>query len=124
MRTTWEKIVNHVRTIYGHNISNELQNKKRIKIPQPEQTHQVKYKHLKRVERLRYHHSRLIQAREVKLQFLEAAVKIQEDPEDPVKLAILVNEIDEATYQATVNPDIKIDDNEKTQYESEWRTHH
>ena len=33
MRTTEENIVNHVRTIYGHNISNELQNKKRIDIP-------------------------------------------------------------------------------------------
>ena len=30
MRTTWEKIVNHVGTIYGHDNSNELQNKKRI----------------------------------------------------------------------------------------------
>ena len=53
MSTTWEKIVNHVGIIYGHNISNESQNKKRIKIPQPENTQKVKDKHLRRVEQLR-----------------------------------------------------------------------
>ena len=75
IRTTWEKIVNHVGTIYGHDISNELQNKKRIKISQPKHTQQVKDKHLKRVERLKDHHSRTIQAREVKLQLLEEDVQ-------------------------------------------------
>ena len=35
IRTPWENIVNHVGNICGRNISNELQNKKRIKIPQP-----------------------------------------------------------------------------------------
>jgi hypothetical protein len=29
MRTTWEKIVHHAGTIYGHDISNELLNKKK-----------------------------------------------------------------------------------------------
>ncbi len=38
MRMTWEKIVHHVGTIYGHNISNELQNKKTVTIPEPEHT--------------------------------------------------------------------------------------
>ena len=35
MRATWENIVNHVGTIYGHDISNKFQNKKRIDNPQP-----------------------------------------------------------------------------------------
>ena len=39
-----------------------------------------------------------------------------------MKLAIITNEIDEATYQATFEPAIKLDDNEKNQYENEWRT--
>ena len=30
MRTTWEKLVHHVGTIYRHDISNELQNKKTV----------------------------------------------------------------------------------------------
>ena len=123
MSTIWENIVNHVGKIYGHDISIESQNKKRIDIPQPERTQQVKDKHLKRVEQFKDHHSRPMQAREVKLQLLEAEVQIKEDPEAPVKLAILINEIDEVTYQATVKTAIKLDENEKTQYENEWRTH-
>ena len=63
MMTTWENIFNHVGTIYGHNISNEFQNKKWIKIPQPEHTKKVKDKHLKIVERLKDKQSRLILAR-------------------------------------------------------------
>ena len=36
---------------------------------------------------------------------------------------MLIIEIDEAIYQAIVNPDIKLDKNEKTQYKNEWRTY-
>ena len=71
MRTNRDKIVNHVGTIYGYAISNELQKKKRIDIPQPKDTQKVKDNNLKRVERLRDQHSRIMQAIEVKLQFLE-----------------------------------------------------
>ena len=85
MRTTWEKIANHIGTIYGHNISNDFQNKKRIEIPQPKHTLQVNDKHRNIFEQIKYQHSRLMQAREFKLQFLEAEVQRQEDPEAPVK---------------------------------------
>ena len=67
MMMTWNNIVNHYRTIYGNNISNELQNKKRINIPQREHTQQVKDKQLKRVERLSDQHSRIMQAKEFKI---------------------------------------------------------
>ena len=72
-RITWENIINHVETIYGHDISNELQNKKPIDIPHPKYIQQVKGKHLKRVEELRYHHSMVMQSREFKLKLLEAS---------------------------------------------------
>ena len=55
-----------------------------------------------------------MQSREFKFQLLEAEVKIQEDPEEPLKLAMLINEIDEATYQSTVKPAINLGENEKT----------
>ena len=35
MRTTWEKLVHHVRTIHGHNFSKTLLNKKTIIIKKP-----------------------------------------------------------------------------------------
>ena len=40
-----------------------------------------------------------------------------------MKLTILINDIDESNYQATAKPDIKLDDNDKTQYDNEWHTH-
>ena len=33
MRTTWKKLLHHVETINGHDISNGLLNKKRVTIP-------------------------------------------------------------------------------------------
>ena len=33
MRTSWEKMVQYVRTSYGHDISNELQNKISVVLP-------------------------------------------------------------------------------------------
>ena len=79
-RITWEKIINHVRTIYGHNISNKSQNNKWTNIPQPEHTQQVKDKHLNRFEQLRDQHSRIMQDIEVKFKLLEEIVQRQEYP--------------------------------------------
>jgi hypothetical protein len=45
MRTTWENIVHHVGTIYEHDISNELQNKKTVIIDEPKHTQDVLDKH-------------------------------------------------------------------------------
>ena len=50
MRKFWEKVFNHVEMIYGYNISNGFQNKKRIEIPPPKHAQQVKDKHLERVK--------------------------------------------------------------------------
>ena len=64
-----------------------------------------------------------MQARKVKFQLLEAAFQRKEDLEVLVKLVMLINEINEANYQATVGSAIKLDDNDKTQYKNEWHTH-
>ena len=53
---------------------------------------------------------------------MDTEVQIQEYPEAPLKLSMLIDEIDESTYQATVYTDIKLDKNEKTQYDNKWRT--
>jgi hypothetical protein len=51
MQTTWEKIVHHVGTIHGHDISNELLNKKTVIIDKPVHTQDVQDKHALRVIR-------------------------------------------------------------------------
>ena len=62
MRTTWEKIVHHVGTIYGHDISNELQNKRTVIITKPEHTQDVLEKHADRVTRHASQEQRLTRA--------------------------------------------------------------
>ena len=45
MRTTRDKLVHYVGTIHGHDIRNELLNKKTIIITKPEHTQYVLYEH-------------------------------------------------------------------------------
>jgi hypothetical protein len=51
-----------------------------------------------------------------------APVKAKEDPEAPMLLAILENEIKEAEYQATMDLPIALDETEKTENINAWRT--
>jgi hypothetical protein len=121
MRITWEKIVNHVGTIYGHDISNELLNKKYVSIPEPEYTQETLVKHVIREARVRSQQQRLQTARRAHKSALKKAI-LAEDVDATIKLAILENEIEEATYQETVELPIKMDELEKTHYDNEWRT--
>jgi hypothetical protein len=123
MRTTWEKIVHHVGTIYGHDISSELQNRKPVSITEPTYTQQVLDKHAIKETRHRAKQARLHTARSLQLIQLQAAVVTATDPEAPMLLALLENDIEEATYQATLPLPIKLEDEESTQHQSEWRTY-
>ena len=122
MRTTWEKLVHHVGTIYGHDISNELLNKKAVVLQKPEYTQDVRDKHDERTARHDSQQDRLSRARLVQKTALEQAVK-DKDSAAPMALAMLENEIEEARYQATVELPIKLNDIEKTEHDNAWRTY-
>jgi len=122
LSTTWDKIVHHAGTIYGHDISNELQNKTTVTIPEPVHTQQVLDKHSDRVIRLRAQQARLANARAVKKTALETAITAGED-DVAMQLAILENQIEEAAYEATTEIPIKLDEMEKTHHDNEWRTY-
>jgi predicted small metal-binding protein len=49
MRTAWDKTVHHVRNAHGHDIGNELQNKKKAIMAEPEHAQDVLDKHAERV---------------------------------------------------------------------------
>jgi hypothetical protein len=121
MRTTWEKIVHHVGTIYGHDISNELLNKKTVTISEPAYTQEILDKHAIRVQRVLNQHQRLQTARRAQDYALQLAI-LAGDVDAPMKLAILENEIEEASYQDTKDLPNKMDELEKTHYDNEWRT--
>jgi hypothetical protein len=123
MRTTWEKIVHHVGTIDGHDISNELLNKKTVLILEPEYTLEVLKKHEDSVLCNQTQQQQLQTARLSQQNALLLSVR-SGDLDAPMKLAILENEIEEATYQETIELPIKMDDIEKTHQDNEWRTYH
>ena len=43
------------------------------------------------------------------------------DPEAPINLDILENEVDEATYKASINPAINQTDAKKIEHNNAWR---
>jgi hypothetical protein len=87
MRTTWEKIVHHVGTIYGHDISNKQLNKKTVLIPEPKYTPEVLAKHQDRVLRNQNQQQRLQIARLSQQSALLLAVT-GGNLDAPMKLAI------------------------------------
>ena len=100
------EIFHHVGAIYGHDISNELQKKINLSIPKPEYTEDVQQKQINNVELINLQSARLSEEREAKRVMLTQAEEDWNDLEAPTKLAILENEIDEATFKASIDPEI------------------
>jgi predicted glycosyl hydrolase (DUF1957 family) len=65
----------------------------------------------------------LQQASQAKQVILETAVTLGVDPDAPMLLAVLDNEIAEDNYQQYNEVPIEMTDSEKTQYNNEWRTY-
>jgi hypothetical protein len=63
------------------------------------------------------------QAHLLKQAILEAAATLGVDPDAPMQLAILDNEIAEGDYKQNNEVPIKLLDSEKTQYNNDWRTY-
>ena len=45
------------------------------------------------------------------------------DSEAPIKMAMLENEIYEATYKVSIDPEIHLTDDERIEHDNEWRTY-
>jgi hypothetical protein len=97
MRTSWEKLVQYVGTNYGQDISNELQNNISVDIIEPVHSAEVLRKHGLRESMIRSGKLSIQQARQAQEKILEAAV-LAKDPDAPMKLAILQNEIAQGDF--------------------------
>jgi hypothetical protein len=64
----------------------------------------------------------LQRARLSKRIILQAASALGTDPDAPMQLAILDNEIAEGNYKQNNEVPIEMSDSEKTQYSNDWRT--
>jgi hypothetical protein len=92
MRTSWEKLVHYAGTNYGQDISNELQNNISVDIIEPVHSAEVLRKHGLREAMIRSGQRNIQRARQAQEKILEATV-LAKDPDAPMKLAILQNDI-------------------------------
>jgi hypothetical protein len=123
MRTSWEKLVQYVGTNYGQDISNELQNKLTVTLAEPLHTPAVMARHAIREQMIRTGQANLEQARIAQQVILQRAVDAGVDPDAPMRLAILNNEIAQGAFEQNVEVPIVMTESEKTQYSNEWRSY-
>jgi hypothetical protein len=123
MRTSWEKLVQFMGTNYGQDISNELQNKIPVILSELVHTPEVLARHAIHEQMVRTGEENLQRARLLKCVILEAAATLGADPDAPMQLAILDNEIAEGNYKQNNEVPIEISDSEKMQYSNDWRTY-
>ena len=123
MRTTWEKLTQCVGATHGQDIRNELENKATVNIPEPTHADDVMNRHTARELMVRTGQANIQAARRTQEAMLEQAVAAGTDPEAPMKLAVLQNEIAQATFDMNQEVPIELTDSEKTQCSNAWRTY-
>jgi hypothetical protein len=99
----------YVRTNYGQDISNELQNKITVDIIEPVHSAEVMRKHGLREVMIRSGQRNIQRARQAQEIILKAAA-VANDPVAPMKLAILQNKI----FQGDFRPEMKLQWNSTT----------
>ena len=103
MITTWEKLVHHVGTIHGHNISNWLLNKKTVIITKPDHTQYALDGHQLSTGRTDQSYQRSVEVRQFqKVLFEDQVMEVEPTISDKTKvsLTILNNEILESRYKS------------------------
>jgi hypothetical protein len=109
MRTSWEKLVQHVGTNYGQDINNELQNKVWVILTEPVHINDVLTRHSVREVMIRNGQLNIQQARQPQETILKAAVQAGTDINAPMKLAIPQNEIAQGEFAASIEVLIRIE---------------
>jgi hypothetical protein len=123
MRTSWEKLVQHVGTAYGEDItSNELTNRTTVTIAEPVYPPAAIARHAIREELVREGQVNMQIARMEEQAILEQEVAAGDRPAK-MKLAALNNEIAMADYEATEDVIIKLTPSENTKHQNAWRTY-
>ena len=118
MRTSWEKLVQHVGTNHGQDISNELQNKQTVTIAEPTYSAAVMTRHAAREAMVRRGQRNIQAARRAQEILLQADVA-DGDQDAPMQLAILQNEIAQGEFEAGEEVPIQLSDSEKALHSNE-----
>ena len=123
MRTSWEKVTEYVGTTYGQDISNELQNKTTVIIPEPVHSAVTISRNQARETVIRAGQINIQAARRAGEVMLQAAVVTALDPRAPMELATLQNEIANGDLEMIEPVPLQLTDSEKTQNNNAWRTY-
>ncbi len=121
MSVTYEKIVSYVGSIHGTDISNELLNRTKVVLDEPEYTPMTMVIHAAAELRRTAQERRMLTARQASLTALRALV-VAGDTAVDVKIAQLQTEIEEAAIEAVQPLPIKLVGTEKTKHENAWRS--
>jgi hypothetical protein len=121
MRTSWEKLVQYAGTNYGQDTSNERQNKINVDIIEPVHSAELLRKHGLRKSMIRSGKLNIQRARQAQEIIFKATVDAN-DPDAPMKLAILQNEIAQGEFSSSNEVAIELNDSEKMQFSNEWPT--
>ena len=122
MRTSWEKITEYVGTLYGQDISNELQNKTTVAITEPTLPDAVIIRNAAREVVIRNGQQNIQAARRVGEAMLQLAVDEGLEARAPMELATLQNEIAAGELELSEPVPVQLTDSEKTQNNNDWRT--
>ena len=120
MKTTLEKIANHVGTIYGQDISTEIMTKKRVVINKPEYSEQAKQDHTAETNRIKAQLERKKKALQARDTVLEQLMQ-DKDPitssDAAIKRSDVLTEIEDIDHQISNPKPIVLKGPEKDQYE-------
>jgi hypothetical protein len=120
MCTSWEKL-QYVGTNYGQDISNELQNTITVDIIEPVNSAEVLRKQGFREAMIRSGQRNIQRARTAQ-EIILIAAGVASDPDAPMKLEILQNEISQGDFSSSNEVAMELNDSDKTQFSNEWRT--
>ena len=116
MRTSWEKLTEHVGSTHGQDISNELQNKTTVLLAEPVHPPVILLRNQARETVIRAGQDRIQAARRASQASLEAEIALGSDIRaNNIELAGLINDIEEADLTKLKPIEIHLTDSEKTQ---------
>ena len=124
MRTSWEKLIQYVGTSYGHDISNELQNKVAILLPETEYELTILMRHGARETMVRNGQANLRAARELQRASLQTMMDAGNYPAGtPFKLVVVENKIAQGDFDVMSPVSMVLTEAKKTANSTAWQSY-
>ena len=123
LRTTLEKIIQYVGTKYGEDIANEIESRSLSTFTPPQHTAEVLRKHAAKTTLKRTQQNALLGAHQVMEANLQALIAANPDPTRTLELVQMQNTIAQLQHELTEDIPIKLDEEEKVEYDSRVKNH-